>query len=1076
MKTKFNGILTLFLAFAVQLTFAQQKTVSGTVSDNNGLPLPGATVVIQGTTTGASTDFDGNYSITANVGDVLNFSYVGYSNQSATVGTSNTINVTLQPDNELEEVIVTAQGIRREKKALGYSVSTLNSDDVESRPEADIARVLSGKVAGVNVVGTGGLAGSGTNIIIRGPGSITQNNQPLFVVNGVPFNSSTNAESNVTTGNGSVSASSRFLDLDPNSIETMSVLKGLSATALYGEQGRNGVILITTKTGSTGGTAEVDKGFEITVNQSVFFSKISNLPDYQFTYGQGGDNSINVGFVGNWGGRFDSNSTVRHHYNVGRLAASFPEFQGVNVPYQPFKDSKKDFFDTGIGYTTSINASKSSENVSYNINFGRTDEDGFVPGNSFDRLNFGLGGNIKLSNKFSVSASFNYVNSGFVTPPVAANNGTGNFSIFTRTLFIPNNFDLMGLPFQDPISGASVYYRTDQENPRWLIANSQESIDVNRFYNSISTNFDISEKYSLTYRLGYDNFVERQNFYMNKGGVSSLQATQGFLKTTSGTNTIWDHTLLFNINEERLSEKISLNGTIGVNSNSETFDKFGIFSQGQVVFGLIDHSNFASQSNSDPFGSELDYKQTVNRLGVYGQFEFGYEDFLYLTLAGRNDWISTVEPENRSLFYPSASVSFLPTAAFDNLKSDGLNYLKLRFGFGSSAGFPGPYNTQSVYNLTTAAFTAGSGTAVNTIFPSPVAPNPDLKPELHEEFEVGLEGRFWKNRISFEASVYKRTSEDQIVAVNLASSSGSRTSVQNLGELETKGLEIDLGISPFKGTDSKFQWESNFSFTSFENEVIKTDDNGNVLFISGFSNLGNYAIEGEPLGVIRGSYAVRDANGNLMINPTTGNVIDSSAIGLDDDIIGDPNADWKLTTINSFSYGNLSLSAQVEYSHGGDFSSNTIDNLLRRGVTRDTENREGTVVVPGFLANPSNGQPLVDGSGNQIPNNIQLGTNEVYFLNFLDPSGQAIYDASMVRLREVSLSYAIPSKHLEKTPFGSLSFTVLGNNLWYWAPNVPKYTNFDPEVVSTGVGNGQGLEFQTAPTSKKFSFSIKATF
>ncbi|MCF7567506.1 SusC/RagA family TonB-linked outer membrane protein [Sabulilitoribacter arenilitoris] len=1074
MKTKFSGMLTLLLAFVVQFSFAQEKTISGTVSDETGLPLPGTTVLVKGTSSGTSTDFDGNYSIDASTGDILVFSFVGYTSQEITVGSSNTINVTMQEDAAvLEEVVVTAQGIRREKKALGYAVTTLDSEQVESRPEADIARVLSGKVAGVNVVGTGGLAGSGTNIIIRGPGSITQNNQPLFVVNGVPFSSSTNAESNVTTGNGSVSASSRFLDLDPNNIESMSVLKGLSATALYGEQGRNGVILITTKTGST---ANIDKGFEITVNQSTFFSKISNLPDYQNTYGQGGDNSTNVGFVGTWGGRFDSNTMVRHHYNVGRLAASFPEFQGVNVLYQPFKDNVKDFFNTGIGYTTSLNASKSSENVSYNINFGRTREDGFVPGNSFDRLNFGLGGNIKLSNKFSVSGSFNYVNSGFKTPPVAANSGTGNFSIFERTMFIPRSFDLNGLPYQDPITGASVYYRTDQENPLWLVANSQESIDVDRFYNSVSTTFDISDIYSLTYRLGYDTYTEKQQFYMNKGGVASIQANQGFLKTTSGTNRIWDHSILFNINGEQITDNISLNGTIGLNSNSESFEKFGIFSQNQLVFGLIDHNNFVSQSNVDPFGSELDFMQKVNRLGIFGQLEFGYEDYLYLTVAGRNDWISTVESANRSLFYPSASISFIPTAAIDGLKSDGLNYLKFRFGFGSSAGFPGPYNTRGAFSLSTAALTTGGGVPINTISPSTVAPNPDLKPELHEELEAGIEARFWRNRISLEASVYKRNSEDQIVAVNLASSSGSRTSVQNLGELETKGIEIDLGISPFKGNDGKFQWDSNYSFTAFENEVITTDGNGNELFIAGFSNLGNYAIEGQPLGVIRGSYAVRDDNGNYMINPTTGNIIDSDAIGLDNAVIGDPNPDWKLTTINTFRYGNLSLSAQVEYTHGGDFSSNTIDNLLRRGVTKDTDQREGTLVVPGFLANPSTGEPLVDGNGNQIPNNIQLGANEIYFLNFLDPAGQAIYDGSVVRLREISLSYDLPNKLLEKTPFGSLSFTVLGNNLWYWAPNVPEHTNFDPEVISTGVGNGQGLEFQTAPTSKKFSFSIKATF
>ncbi len=1059
------------MAFVVQLTFAQEKTVSGNVTDESGLPLPGVNIVVKGTSNGTQSDFDGNYSIKTNVGEVLVFSFVGLKTQEITVGASNTVNVSMLEDAEsLDEVIVTAQGIKREKKALGYAVTTLESDAVESRPEADIARVLSGKVAGVNVVGTGGLAGSGTNITIRGNVSITGNNQPLFVVNGVPFNTSTNAESNVTTGNGSVSASSRFLDLDPNNIESMSVLKGLSATVLYGDAGRNGVVLITTKTGA--GNA-VDKGFEITLSQQVFTNEISALPDYTDVYGQGGDNSVNVGFVGNWGGRFDQNITVRHHYDQPQFAIPFPQFQGVTVPYRDFKDNVKDFFRKGSGRTTNVNIAKSSENVSFNANFGHTDEDGFVRGNNITRTSFGMGGSVKLSNKFRLNGSFNYSTSEFTTPPVAANNGTGNFSIFTRTLYTPRNFDLMGLPFQDPLTGASVYYRTDQENPRWLTANSQESIDVNRFYNSLSTIFDFNDKVSLTYRVGYDSYTEKQQFYVNKGGVSSLIAQQGYLKTTSGTNTIWDHSLILGINGVQLTDKIGLNSTWGVNTNSETYDKFGIVSTGQVVFDFIDHNNFATQTNNDPLGSSLDFKQTENTIGVYGQAEFEYDNFLYLTLAARNDWTSTIEQDNRSLFYPSASLAFIPTSAFEGLTSDALNFLKLRFGYGTSAGFPTPYNTRPLLALSTADFTTGSG-GVNTNSNLNEFPNPDLKAELHKEFELGVEARFWKNRINFEASVFSRVSEDQILSKGLPPSSGFLNTFINAGRIDTQGVEIALGISPFKGKDG-FQWDSNFIFTATENEV-KELPGGSDVFIAGFSNLGNFAIEGLPLGVIKGSYALRDDQGNYLIDPQTGNILDSSTLGLDDAVIGDPNPDWLLTTINTFSYKNWTLSAQVEYKHGGDFSSNTIDNLLRRGVTKDTEDREGTIVIPGVYANPNTGVPLTDANGNTIPNNVQIGANEAYFLNFLDPAGQAIYDGSVLRLREISLTYSLPSKFLEKTPLGSLSFTLLGQNMFFWAPNVPKYTNFDPETISTGVGNGAGLEFQTAPSSKKYGFSVKATF
>ncbi|MEX0316164.1 MAG: SusC/RagA family TonB-linked outer membrane protein, partial [Allomuricauda sp.] len=907
-------VLKLFGIFALLLctttVLSQEKTITGTVIDHTGIPLPGVNIIVEGTANGTQTDFDGNYSISANEGQALLFTYLGQRTARRVVGAENVINVQMEEDTQaLEEVVVTAQGIRREKKALGYAVTNVGSDKVENRPEADIARVLSGKAAGVNVVGTGGIAGSGTNIRIRGNVSITGDNQPLFVVNGVPFNTSTNAESNVTTGNGSVSASSRFLDLDPNNIEDISILKGLSATVLYGNLGRNGVILITTKTGASD---LVDKGFEVSVNQSVFVNEIASLPDYQNIYGQGGDNSINVGFVGNWGGRFDSGATVRHHYDQAIFASAFPEFQGVTVPYQAFENNVRNFFRKGLGRTTSINASKSTENVAYNVNFGHTDEDGFVPGNNINRTNFGLGGSVKLSNKFRINGSFNFSTSNFTTPPVSASNGTGNFSIFFRTLFIPRNLDLNGLPFQSPLDGSNVYYRADQENPNWLVANSQEQIKTNRFYNSISSTYDFSDRVALTYRVGLDTYTENQQFYINKGGVSSLLAQQGFLKTTSAVNTIWDHSLILNINSVQLTEKLGFTGTVGFNANSESYEKFGQVGTGQVVFDFIDHTNFATQSNADPLGSNLDFRQTVNTLGLYGSLGFDYSNFLYLTLAGRNDWSSTVERDNRSLFYPSDSVSLVPTSAIPELKGNFLNFLKFRFGYGTSAGFPTPYNTRPTLALGTAQFTTSSNTVVNVNSSGglgtglDVFPNPDLKPELHREFEAGVEANLWDNKINLEVSVYKRDSKDQILGKILDPSTGFDRTTINAGQINTEGIEVDLGFNPFKNSDG-FQWSTNFNFTADQNEVVDLPG-GDDVFIAGFSNLGNYAIEGQPLGVIRGSFAVRDDNGNLLINPQDGNIIDSDALGLDNEIIGDPNPDWRLVNSNTFSYKGLSLS------------------------------------------------------------------------------------------------------------------------------------------------------------------------
>lgn len=453
MRTKFSGILTLLLAFVVQLTFAQEKTISGTISDENSLPLPGVNVIIKGTTTGTQTDFDGNYSISAAVGQTIVFSYLSYTTEERTVSASSSnISFNMSPDAEaLSEVVVTGYGGRtKSKKALGYAVSTIEAEAIENKPESDVVRSLNGKVAGVQITGNSGASGSGTNFIIRSKSSINGNNQPLFVVDGVPFDSGTNQTTGFAGGN--TVTSSRFLDLDPNNIESVQVLKGLSAAVLYGQQGRNGVVLITTKNGSS---KKLNEKFEVTLNQSVYTTQISNLPDYQNTYGQGANNAPNPAFVGNWGARFDLGLMIAHPY--AGLGDIFPQFDELEIPYEAAPNNVKDFFRTGIGSATSINVAGAGDGSSrYNMNVGYTTEDGYIPGNGLTRYNIGMGGSAKLSNKFTFNGTATYSNLRVNTPPIAANNAAGALSIFTRLLFIPRNVDLPNLPFQDPNTGASV--------------------------------------------------------------------------------------------------------------------------------------------------------------------------------------------------------------------------------------------------------------------------------------------------------------------------------------------------------------------------------------------------------------------------------------------------------------------------------------------------------------------------------------------------------------------------------------------------------------------------------------------
>ena len=510
MKTKLNGILTLALVFAVQLLFAQEKTISGTVSDGDGIPLPGATVIVQGTTNGVSTDFDGNYTIFANEGETLSFSFIGYVAKTVVVGASNTINVTLETDSQqLDEVIVTSLGIKREKKALGYAVSEVDNAQLEQRADGDIGRVLSGKASGVNITNQSGLSGSGTSIVIRGFNSFSQGNQPLFIVDGIPFSTETNNQGSFVDGN---NGSSRFLDIDPNNIENVSVLKGLAASTLYGTQGRNGVILITTKSGQSGTTGA--KKTEITVNTSMFINEMASMPEFQNDYGGGFDQSFGWFFsnwgpafrqegVDGWGNQNSINGTVsgtpgflRHPYTTASATTGIPAIlDAIGIApdalqeWKPYK-SVENFFRKGEVRNTNLNVRGASADgtVSYNINYGNLSDEGFTPGNKLSRNTLSFGGNAKLSNKFSINGTLNYTGTKFKSPPVAAgygsNVGGDGASIFANVFYTPRSVDLMGQPFQNPVTGGSIYYRqgNDIQNPLWTVANASNSQEVNRVF------------------------------------------------------------------------------------------------------------------------------------------------------------------------------------------------------------------------------------------------------------------------------------------------------------------------------------------------------------------------------------------------------------------------------------------------------------------------------------------------------------------------------------------------------------------------------------------------------------------
>ena len=1039
--------------FALIAGLAQTTTVTGKVTDDKGKPIEGAAVVEKKAKGGTATDANGVFKLTVKSGATLIVSGTGFEKKEiAASGESMSISLNSLDEN-LSEVVVTALGIKREKKALGYAVSSVGKKDLELRPDGDLGRVLSGKAPGVNIGATSGLSGSGTNIVIRGVNTINGNSQPLFVVDGVPFDGGTNTQGSFVYGN---QTSSRFLDLDPNNIETVDVLKGLSATTLYGEQGRNGVILVTTKNGAT---SKARKKTEITVSQSYFQNTISNLPEYNESYGGGFDLSLGLAFFSNWGAKFlNPPAQVSHPYDRTALNSAFPDYKGAKYDYK-YYNSVPRFFRKGSVSNTSVNIAGTSGAVNYNANFGYLDDKGFIEGNGLVRNTFGIGGSAKLSNKVTVSGTFNYVNNDQKSPPTSTSFGSRATvtSVFGDVMYTPTAVDLIGLPWENPLDKSHTYYRSgnDIQNPIWTTFNSFTQDKVNRAYGNLQVRYEVLKGLNLSYRVGFDNYSEFQMYAQNKGGASY---PTGVYRTSTGSNNIWDHTALATYKTD-LTSSWDLNVDAGVNSRENSYAQTGTLSKDQLVFGLLDHSNFVIHDIVSESGADMDYKIKSQSIGAFASATFGYNQYLYINLGGRNSWTSTLEKENRSIFYPSTSVSFIPTSAIPALQNNKIiNYLKFRVGFATSAGFPGAYQTRPTLGIATRTFLDRSSIPINQNAISGTLPNPGLKPELQQELEAGIDGKFLKNRLTLDLTLYSRTSKNQLLSRDLDPSTGYSNIRVNAGQVVNKGVEMGLGYTFVQNKD--WNWKVDALWTINKSMVSEIPTDLKEIVYAGYTTLGNFAINGQPLGVIKGYYWEREAKTGQKIVGAGGDYVTSQNIG----IIGDPTPNYKLTGISTLTYKGINFRMQWEYTNGGDMYSSTARSLIARGVTKDTEfDRAAPYILPG-----------VDAAGN--PNRVQTSATQAFFNNGFGPDESGLYDATLIRLRELSLSYSLPEKLLAKTPFGGVSFVLSGTNLWYNAPNFPKYVHFDPETNGLGVSNGKGLEFITGPSSQRIGASLRITF
>ncbi len=1103
-------IFYVFLLSSLSLA-AQERVISGKVTSDDGSALPGVNVVLKGTIMGTTSDIDGNYrlSVPDDANSTLVFSFVGMENQEIRIGAMSVIDVKMEVDvATLSEIVVTAVGIERAKKALGYSVSNLDGEQLAQKSEPDIVRSLQGKVAGINIVGAGGAVGEGTNITIRGNSSLLGNNQPLFVVDGVPFDNTTFSTGSFTSR---TTASNRSFDLDPNNIESMTVLKGAAAAALYGSRASNGVIVITTKSGNAKASRQ---GLEVTVNTSYNIEEVSNLPDYQKRYTQGNNFKYVDGNYGTWGASFDmtqpewsipvnsdlilsqdpgsGSAWFRHpydRYNNPNGAPYFPEFANDSILLRPY-NTPQDFFETGSVFDFGVSVTGGNEDATLTAGMSRTISEGIVPFNEGTRTSVNVGGNANLANGLFIGGSATYVRNELTSPP-SSGLFTGGTSITERLLYTPPNVNVKGYPSEDA-NGNPAFYRPDNDNPYFLAKYAPHTSNVDRLYGYVTLGYDILDWLNITYRGGFNVYNQRNLNVLPRGTNAS---PTGQILEDNIYNSELDGNLILTGTRD-LTSDIGLRALIGYNVNQRERRRQAFQGTTIIIDGIHDLDN---TQNVIPWAGGITERAYQ---AFYTDLTFNYRTWLFLNLTGRNDITSTLPKSDRSYFYGGGSLSWIFSEALNlDANTDIFSFGKLRVGFARVGNDTDPYLTQPlnyvtnsgvIHNIASLGFPFTN--VVNTVNGQIVSDqlgNSQLKPEFTNEYEIGGEFRLWKNRIGLDVAYYSRSSQDQIVPINVSPASGFDTKVVNIGEVTNEGWEAALDFTPVSLSNG-FEWNLFTTFTKNENIVKELAEGLDEVFINGYGNSVQVAhIIGLPYGQVKGTKAARSDDGDLLVDPETGKLI----IPNDLEVIADPNPDFLLNVTSRLSFKGITLSALIEYRHGGEIWSGTYNQMYGRGVTPGTvpdhpNGRRITVYIPGVVGDPTTQEAVLDESGNTIPNGTMLTVNDWYFINTFGSAGAhefSVFDATTIRLREVTLGYTLPQSILSNTPFGSVNVSLSGRNLWYNAVNFPEDLNFDPDTNSLGAGNvdglnpnqsgnSQGVDFGVIPTTRRFGINLSATF
>lgn len=1065
MKRFLNRFLFFMLISTggMSIIYAQALDVSGVVTDGDGVPIPGVNITIEDTDLGTNTDFDGNYSLSAESGQVIRFSSIGFQDVTVTVGASSEINVTLEEGTSLDEVVVTALGISREKRSLGYATQEVKSDALNRGKQGDVANALSGKVAGVQIRRNTSLGG-GTNVIIRGNTSLTGDNQALWVIDGVPVDNS-----NYSSSNDNVDYGNAVADLNPDDIESINVLKGAAATALYGSRAANGAIIVTTKTGKE------RNGLGITISSSVSIGSIDRetFPQWQDEYGGGygpvngpnGDSYFNWEDIdgdgnldrvapfteyGGWGAPYDPDLLV---YQWNSVYPESPDYNTATPWVKPDNGPLELFNKSPITLNNNISFSGNSENSTYRLNYSNYSQEGIIPKSKLDRHNFSLNSSFKLSDKLEISGSANYSKT---TTQGRLRGGIGgpytNIFINLRQYYQPNiDFKKLKDLYNATGENLSQFPGGTIDNSFYIYDEDKEEDTRNRFIGNASLKYELTDWLDFTGRISVDTYNfeidERRNAIIREPAFYSLRNI--FFEELN-------YDLMLNYNKD-FGDDFNLSGVVGSNIRRNKFkSSYNETNGGLIVDGLYAISNSVG---TPPAAEETVRERGVN--SIYGLVSFGYKNMLFVDATGRNDWSSTLPKGNNSFFYPSITTSFI----FSNLiESSALSFGKLRLNYAEVGNSAEP---QSLVDVLTKPEPFGS-TQLYSV--NSTKNNPDLKPESTVSYEAGLELSFFSGRVGLDLSAYKTNTKDQIMPIVISSATGYSRKYVNSGEVENKGVELSLSGTPVKTDD--FQWDMTLNWSANSSKILSLAEGVDnlQLYATGSHNVTINAEVGGPYGVFYGSDFIYK-EGKKVVDQNTGFYQKTST---SDQVIGRMLPNWTGSVNNTFRYKDVSLSFLIDVRKGGQIFSSDMAVGSRNGLYSNTT---GT----NELGNPVR-SPVEDGGGLILDGVAPDGSPNTVRSSFMDrdhalghptaPDAMFMYDASYVKLRELALSYNFPSEIIEKLSLTGLELSVIGSNLWIIHKNVP-YA--DPEGGMTS-GNIQGHHQGVYPSLREFGFNVKLQF